>query len=420
MTFVIFLELRQSVERRKLCYIKRAKLYTERRIGMKKIWKEWLRKYRYDSLVWTLFVFYEITVVGLISKTFGHPVTYALHYGINIAIFYVHAIWLLPFALKNGKSAIWRVPLILTIEFAGYTLLAYVVDDLLIRSKIITHVSEITISKQFVLTSLYRCIYFLGFATGYYFLLNYIREKNRGAEQEKQSLIKQHQTDRDLANVKNAFLKAQINPHFLFNTLDFVYHSIDTDTNKASEVVILLSRMMRYALASDEHNGFIRIEDEIEQIENLLYLHQLREKGDFPIELICSYEVRLIKFIPLVLLTLVENVLKHGDLSEADEQAVVKVYVKGGHLCIETDNLKNTTAAGESNGIGLTNIQKRLQIAYGSDVYFHYTTTEKMHFLLTIRIPLSCLGEHEMLLDTEKESDTALFHGDVDWKRTGG
>jgi len=387
---------------------------------MKKIYREWLEKYKFDLLVWSLFLFYEITVVGLIVKSFGNPITYILHYGINIVTFYIHAIWLFPYALKNGNAAFWRVPVILAIELTGYTLMAYWADRLLISLNVITHVSELKLTSQLVLTSVYRCIYFLGFATGYYFLLNYIREKNRATEQEKQSLIKQHQTEKDLANAKNAFLKAQINPHFLLNTLDFVYHSIDTDTGIAAQAVILLSRMMRYALGSDEREGFIALEEEIEQVENLLYLYQLRNSGDFPIDLICSYEVRTIKFIPLVLLTLVENIFKHGDLNSEAHQAFVKVHLENDSLCIETDNLIDTKAIEHSHRIGLSNVKRRLYTAYGDDAHFSFGVNSDRHFIVTIRVPLSTLNDQELLLDTVIDSDKGQLHEDVDQQKTSG
>lgn len=387
-------------------------------IPMKKICLDWLENHKIDLLVWFIFLFYEITVVGLISKKFGHPVTYLFHYGINISVFYLHATWLFPWSMKKGMVAIWRIPMILLVELIAYTLIAYKGDMILINLNIITYVKEIKLTPALALTSAYRCIYFLGFATGYYFIGSHIRERKRTAEIEKQSLIKHHEMETELTKAQNAFLKAQINPHFLFNTLDFVYHNIDVESNKASEAIVLLSRMMRYAVRSDENRDFILLEDEIEQIENLLYLHQLRKDNEWAIQLVCSSEVRKIKFIPMVLLTLVENITKHTDFAcSIEHEATVKVYIDEKNLYIETDNLIDTNNKKTSEHIGLINIQKRLEYAYGQSVSFKYHVDWRNHFVIRICTSLDSLNVHDMPLDVSLDNDRLLFHVDADPKQ---
>ncbi len=387
---------------------------------MKKIYSKWFKTNKIHILVWSLFLFYEIIVIGLISKRFGNPITYLFHYGINISIFYFHSNILLPWAIRTNTIAIFRIPFILLVEISAYTLVSYFCDVFLIYINVITHINEIELSHQLVLMSAYRCIYFLGFSTGYYFIANYIKERKRAAEAEKQNLIRQYEVETALANTQNAFLKAQINPHFLFNTLDFVYHSIETDTHKASEAIMLLSRMMRYAVSSDEHTDFIFLEDEIEQVENLLYLYQLRKENHLPIQLKCSSEIRRIKFIPLVLLTLVENIIKHGDLSASSQEAIMRIFIKNGKLCIETDNLIGVNSTIEGTHVGLSNIKKRLEYAYGQDIYFEHFTDVNNHFVVKISLLLESLHVHDVPLNGAEGNDIERLHVNVGLKQITG
>lgn len=376
---------------------------------MKKIFSKWFRDNKIDILVWGIFLFYEIVIVGLISKRFGHPLTYLLHYAINISIFYLHALLLLPWSCKKESQIIWKVPIVFLAEVSIYTIIAYIIDFILIEINIITHVTEIKFTYEFILTAIYRGMYFLGFATGYYFIAEHFKARKKAAEGEKQSLIKQHEIEKALVKAQNAYLKTQISPHFLFNTLDFIYYNIEFNTHKASECILLLSRIMHYAVKADKDKNFIFLEDEIEQVENLLYLHQLKKENEIPIQLICDEDVRKVKFIPLVLLTLVENILKHGDLTDKMHEATIKVVIKNGWLCIETNNLINHKEESDKNHLGLTNIQQRLMLTYGSNFRFEHIIDTNNHFIINISISPEALNVHETPLNNVKENDKEVF-----------
>lgn len=386
---------------------------------MKKIAADWLNTYKYHLVIWAIFIAYEVIVIGFAYKNFSNPLVYIGHYSLNIATFYVNAYWNLPWAMKKRKNTFWRLPLGIVAIVAGFTLLCYVVDVGLVKLGMIAGRTEMKLTSKFILQCLWRGIYFLGFSFGYYFISRYISERNIAAQKEKAALIKHHEFEAALTKAQNAFLKAQINPHFLFNSLDFVYHSIDNDSEKAAEAILLLSRMMRYAVKSDEMHDFIYLEEEIEQVENLLYLHQLRKCDEFPVQLICSAEVRKIKFIPLVLLTLVENVLKHGDLNEVTGEAAVMVYVDKEVLHIETDNLAGIHSNRNSTHIGLNNIRKRLELAY-ENLYFEHELQADRRFTVSLAVPLASLSVHDRPLAFEPDNDKGWFHANAGLTQIAG
>ena len=391
--------------------------YLNKDFGMKLIIENWLIKYKLHLLVWMLFILYETIVIGLISGEFGDPLTYVAHYIAIVSLFYLHADLSLPWALKNKKSAIWKLPLVLMLEIVGFTLISYSIDKFLIIINVIHRATAFNLSYLYSLKTLYRCIYFLGFATGYYFLVVYMKEKKKTNELEKQRLkdiIYRQKSEQELTKAQNAFLKAQINPHFLFNTLDFVYHNIVSLSPVAADALITLAEMMRYAIDSDKMGDYIYLGDEIDQVENLLYLNQVRKNHELGFVFTYDEKVRQIKLIPLALLTLVENIFKHGNLSQSDHEAVVKIFIEDNIFHIETDNLINNHGSKPSNQTGLSNIRKRLSYAYGPSIEFNYHADDASHFKLSLAIPMECLSLPDGSAAALKDSDRGLLHDYAD------
>ncbi|WP_184547775.1 sensor histidine kinase [Mucilaginibacter sp. FT3.2] len=366
---------------------------------MKLIFLKWIGRYKIHLLIWTLFIFYETVVIGLVFNVFGHPLTYALHYIAILLLFYLHADFVLPWSLKEKKAAFWKLPFVLIVEVSLFILTDFFIDKWLIRIDIIHSPVPLELTYLYSLKVLYRCVYFWGFATGYYFLMTYNKEKRKTNELEQQHLkdiINSQKAEQELTKAQNAFLKAQINPHFLFNTLDFIYHNIDASSPVAADAVIVLTDMMRYAIDADKMGEFIALGDEIEQAENLLYLSQMRKNHPLGFRINYNKDVRTIQIIPLVLLTLIENILKHGNLNEDKHEAIVNLYVESQFFHITTSNLVNhkPLKLNAVSNTGLKNIEKRLRYAYGNDVKFDYYTDNAGLFKLHLSVPLEQLSSH--------------------------
>ena len=159
------------------------------------------------------------------------------------------------------------------------------------------------------------------------------------------------------------FLKAQLNPHLLYNTLSHFYAKAEDLDDDLATGILKLSEIMRYSL-TDSTDDKVPLEDEIEQIRNLINLHQLRYGNKLFIELEVNLQSKNVKIYPLLLLSFVENALKHGQLQ--DQNFPLKIYIKTYHQTLEfrTKNHKNKAAMEISTHIGLSNIQKRLEILY--------------------------------------------------------
>ena len=182
------------------------------------------------------------------------------------------------------------------------------------------------------------------------------------------------QLEMQISQANFNFLKAQINPHFLHNTLNFLYAKSLPYSEELSEGILTLSDIMRYALDQGyQKDGKAPLKDEIEHVHSVIKISQLRYSNQLKVNFEVSGEVNGKMIIPFVLITLVENAFKHGDLKNENHPITIKLTVKGNTLYFYCSNKKKSGPKQLSTGIGLDNIKKRLELAYGE----HYVFTVK-------------------------------------------
>lgn len=362
---------------------------------MIKIKLNWLLQYKIHIIVWLIFIAYETVMIGMIFGIFGNPLTYLFHYIVIVSFFYACANGGLPWALGKLKNAWLRLPIAFLIAIGLYITFQYIADLALIKIGTIISDGSYPLNSQFMLKNLYRGSYFFGFSIGYYLLR--MRDMER-VERERikqlhfENLIKQQQIEKELSLTQNAFLKAQINPHFLFNTLDFVYHSIHERPDAAAEAVIYLSRMMRFAIDSNDHGEFIRVGDEIKHVQTLINLYQLRKKDSNLPKIIYSPDIESIFFIPLVILTLAENMIKHGIFNASSSPSYMSFVITDGLFVLETKNTIGNQNKKQNSGEGLKNTENRLRIAYGDALKFKCFQDNNKQFIVRITIPINSMA----------------------------
>lgn len=356
---------------------------------------KWLYRYRLHVLIWTLYITYEISVAWFALKSYGTAPNYIFHYSLIITIFYLHALVAMPWALRNPLNSFWSVPAVIALQTAIYVLLSFYGDTLLLKWNIEQQAGALGFTNMYILRNSFRAVYFMCFSTGYYFLLTFNQERRKSEELERQKfneIISRQKAEQELTRAQNAFLKAQINPHFLFNTLDFIYHNILALSPIAADAIITLAEMMRFAIDADKMGEFILLGDELDQVVNLRYLNQLRKNEETAFKLSYSEEIRDIKFIPLVLLTLTENIFKHGVLGESRE-ATLDVFISDDILQITSSNMSHHRASSRGHQTGLANLEKRLLYAYGDAAVFQHGDDGTGHFRVSIKVPLHVLRQ---------------------------
>ena len=191
-------------------------------------------------------------------------------------------------------------------------------------------------------------------------------------EAEKQQIEK----ERPQAELKN--LKSQLNPHFLFNTLNNIYALIPLDRTKAQFAVHSLSHMLRYVLYENNQN-YIPLEKEIQFVRNYVELMELRLPGRVETTVDLPEQTDGYTIAPLLFITLVENAFKHG-VSPSQPSFVhisIRMAKEGTLVCtIENSDFPKTDADRSGSGIGLQNLRKRLNLLYPNR---HILRTENLN-----------------------------------------
>jgi LytS/YehU family sensor histidine kinase len=190
------------------------------------------------------------------------------------------------------------------------------------------------------------------------------------------------QLETQISQANFNFLKAQINPHFLHNTLNFLYAKSLPYSTELSEGILTLSDIMRYALSQgNQKEGKAPLKDEIEHVNNVIKISQLRYSNQLKVNFEINGNVNGAMIIPFVLITLVENAFKHGDLKNPDHPIEIKLNVKDNQLYFYCRNKKKYGPTQLSTGIGLENIKKRLELAYGNA--YRFTANDDPEFYTT-------------------------------------
>ena len=175
---------------------------------------------------------------------------------------------------------------------------------------------------------------------------------------------KQMENDKLMNELK--FLKAQINPHFLFNTLNNLYYLAYSQSPNTTEVIAKLSQMMRYMIYDSNHQQVL-LTKEIEYMKNYISLERLRLNNEVPIDFVLEGEAENKLITPLIFITFLENAFKHG-VSANNPASWVKINIKmEGNECIytvENSKLKSVVENKEKSGIGLQNMKRRLELSY--------------------------------------------------------
>lgn len=382
------------------CYTNSRYPFMNRFKWRKSVLQNWLYTYRIHIIAWTAFIFWETVMViyflGLVG-TFGN---YAIHYTINITLFYTYAL-LLEKATTFPNGAVWKVPLVVISTILIYLGIVTIVDILLNTYTNILP-GELPSLQVRISKVLYRGSFFVLFSTGYYFLKRFIKEKTEKSRIEKQRfqmLLEKEKMEKELAMSKNAFMKAQINPHLLFNTFEFVHQKLSTYSPEDAKVMLYLSDMMRFAANTQHNEGFVNLSEEILQCENLIALHYITQ-GAIYIEMASGPDLNEIKLIPLVLLTILENMFKHGNLNDIENKATIAVYTFDGKLHIESRNLPRTIKSKVGFGSGMDNISNRLKYAYQQNAEMTAGIDEEGFYNLNISIYLHAISIAPKIIKT--------------------
>jgi hypothetical protein len=173
------------------------------------------------------------------------------------------------------------------------------------------------------------------------------------------------QAEADKANAELSFLKAQINPHFLFNTLNNIYSMAVTRNEHTADMLMKLSNIMRY-VTDDVNLDFVPLQNEVDCISDYIDLQQLRLGKRTTLQYTVNGDTGNRAIAPLLLMTFVENVFKYGVSKQEESELVIRLDIEDDRICFYTQNriYPVQQQRDDRTGIGLSNTRKRLQHLY--------------------------------------------------------
>jgi sensor histidine kinase YesM len=179
----------------------------------------------------------------------------------------------------------------------------------------------------------------------------------------KQAMIDSEKLKRENMSARYESLKNQVNPHFLFNSLNALTNLVYEDPDKAVKFIKQLSEVYRYVLESRDKE-VVSLHEEVKFLESYFFLQRIRFGNKLKIDNQLSDQHTFIA--PLALQMLIENAIKHNVVSE-DDPLTIKLYMHDGYIVIE-NNLQPKKILETSNGVGLENISKRYQFLSDHEV----------------------------------------------------
>jgi LytS/YehU family sensor histidine kinase len=170
--------------------------------------------------------------------------------------------------------------------------------------------------------------------------------------------------EKEKTEAELAYLKTQVNPHFLFNTLNTIYAMALEQSPATADAIAKLSGIMRYVL-KESSNGFISLGTELDCISNYIDLQHERFGNSVNIEYKATGQPGATQIAPLFLLPFIENAFKHGINPERDSRVAVTINISGDMLKMHVENTIVPIATQEpKSGLGIANTQKRLEHQY--------------------------------------------------------
>lgn len=314
-----------------------------------KLWSR--RDSFYHVIFWT-----SLFIVSLVASipTMGFFlafITDIINVGFFAVIAYFNFLYLFPKYLKD-RNFVWH--------FAALAIASLLLTP--IKTLFFFLVSSGSQQTQFLYISnqmfIFLSTFFVGTSTTIYQVMNdwlvQQRDKKDLESQNLQSELK--------------FLKSQINPHFLFNTLNSLYALTLKKSDLAPEIVLKLSEMMRYMLYECNEKE-VPLSKEINYMKNYLELEKLRHGNKMLIDLKINGEIKDQKIAPLILIPFIENSFKHGINNQVSQGFVnLELNVLNGDLQMELENSKSPSLpkmnGKRSGGIGLVNVKRRMAILY--------------------------------------------------------
>ncbi|WP_191967944.1 sensor histidine kinase [Rhizosphaericola mali] len=316
------------------------------------------REIRNHIIGWIIYIGYESSLLAFSGATKSPIFNYLAYYIVYILLFY--SFYILLRIVEGHKFYVLKLITGTLFILLCYHLARGIIYNLLLkagnRQGYWNYLRETNFGVYTARATLFMG---LSFAT-WKATFAYKKVKENASLREEQLELESELT---LAEIK--YLKAQINPHFIYNTLNYLYYGLEKKDEQRARALLLLSDVLRYNITDIPPSGFVPLKGEVKNIFDLLKLAKLRFEGHCYFTAKVTGKINGYVIIPMILGTLVENVFKHGDIYDPKIPAEIYITIDDGNLVFITRNkIKNAKTRDDRPNTGIEFARRRLTMYY--------------------------------------------------------
>ena len=301
-------------------------------------------------LIWLSLMSFLVFVVANKMSAQRLLIIFGLYGAINISLFYVNYLVFIPFYLDRKKYALYA--LVMGVTICAYGLAKYGIANIFPADVLLRNKGETMAFWSYFLSTVLTSGMFVFLSIVLKFSIDWFLNERIQRDLENQRL-----------SAELAFLKSQINPHFLFNSLNSIYSLAYQRSDNTPDAILKLSEIMRYMLYESNDNK-VALEKELHYLQNYIDLQKIRFGSNAFIDFKIEGEVGNQRIVPLLLIAFIENAFKHGVANDRESAIQLLIRVDEQHLYFFIRNKKHNNNRDASGGIGLSNVKRRLDLLY--------------------------------------------------------
>ena len=309
------------------------------------------------TLFWCGVLLFYTYFFGTDSNNFGYVLSFSLFLmPITIAVTYVSIYKLIPDYLIKKKYFLFALYSGYTLIISSYLIVISVFYGLVYLSNFVyADMPPISRNLLFVSVAVYLVVIIVS-------AFKLLKLNLMHAEKTKMLETKILETQLKLKEQELNYLKMQIHPHFLFNTLNTMYGFALKKADETPEMILKLSNLLDYLLYQID-KPFVLLKDDINHIEDYIALEKMRFNETLDIAFETENILNTAKIAPMLLLPFIENSFKHGAIKNGLLYVKIKLACKEKNIYFSIENT-SSNSDNSSNGLGLENLQKRLTLLY--------------------------------------------------------
>jgi two-component system LytT family sensor kinase len=329
---------------------------------MKKSWQIFWHVFFWIGLI-SIFIYLGTEDMKLSIKSL--LVVFLLFPAINISLFYLNFLVYIPLFFNKKRYTFYIITLAITIVAFG--LIKYGFGTIFPKEVLEREYGHIIGFWPYFWSTVFVSLLFIMLSIALKFSIDWFLNERIQRDLENQRL-----------SAELSFLKSQINPHFLFNSLNSIYSLAYQRSETTPEAILKLSEIMRYMLYECNDNK-VALTKELQYLQNYIDLQKIRFGKKSYIDFKVNGKVEHQQIAPLLLIAFIENAFKHGIANDPIAPIQLLIDVDAEHLHFYIRNKKHNNNRDTMGGIGLTNVKRRLDLLYPGKYNLDITENENTY-----------------------------------------